>query len=347
MRQAQRAEVVQLHGALEIVEAVEARFDAAPDRASGVVDQHVDPAVIGDQQFHEAVAFGHVGHVGRIGDDVQPGVLEFFLGLRQLVFVAPANEVMAPASASLWAAARPMPDEPPVTSTTLPATLPVQRAVDEQGRVEVALPVIPDRAAYSSRCGHYDAAALQRRRRIAVVEAGRVVDEIQDVIRQAEVFHDRVFHAPHRGQRQHALLDRFRDEAEQGGIDAQAHGRRVRGAGEGIEHVADAHRLPDRSDGSNCVAQFFLVRDVVHRIDHVVDRHDIDAPAFDADGRHPRRQHLAHALDQLEEIIRAVDLVHFPGLGIADHHAGAVDAKRHLGFFAHDLLGFVLGAKYG
>jgi hypothetical protein len=29
------------------------------------------------------------------------------------------------------------------------------------------------------------------------------------------------------------------------------------------------------------------VGDVVHRRDHEVDRHDIDAPAFDADGRHP------------------------------------------------------------
>ena len=35
-----------------------------------------------------------------------------------------------------------------------------------------------------------------------------------------------------------------------------------------------------------------LVRDVVHRIDHEVDRHDVDAPTLDADGRHPRRQQL-------------------------------------------------------
>ncbi len=34
--------------------------------------------------------------------------------------------VIAPASANLQAAARPMPDEPPVTSTTLPATVPLR-----------------------------------------------------------------------------------------------------------------------------------------------------------------------------------------------------------------------------
>jgi hypothetical protein len=57
-----------------------------------------------------------------------------------------------------------------------------------------------------------------------------------------------------------------------------------------------------------------LVADVVQRVDDEVDRHDVDAPAFQAHRRHPGRQHLAHALDQLEEVVRAVDLVHLAGL---------------------------------
>jgi hypothetical protein len=64
-RDAQAAEVVQLHGALEVVEAVVAALDGAADRAAGVVDQEVDAAVVFDQQLHEAVAVGHVGDVGR------------------------------------------------------------------------------------------------------------------------------------------------------------------------------------------------------------------------------------------------------------------------------------------
>ncbi len=39
-----------------------------------------------------------------------------------------------------------------------------------------------------------------------------------------------------------------------------------------------------------------LVRDVIHRRGDEIHRHDIDAPAFDADRRHPRRQHLAQLL---------------------------------------------------
>ena len=53
--------------------------------------------------------------------------------------------------------------------------------------------------------------------------------------------------------------------------------------------------------------------DVVERGDDEVDRHDVDAPALEADRRHPRRQQLAHALDQLEEVVRPVDLVHLAG----------------------------------
>jgi NAD(P)-dependent dehydrogenase (short-subunit alcohol dehydrogenase family) len=45
------------------VEAVVARFDRAPDRTPGVVDQEVDRTVVLEQLSDEAVAVGHVGDV--------------------------------------------------------------------------------------------------------------------------------------------------------------------------------------------------------------------------------------------------------------------------------------------
>ena len=90
-----------------------------------------------------------------------------------------------------------------------------------------------------------------------------------------------------------------------------------------------------------------LVRDVVHRVDHVVDRDHIDAATFDTDRRHPFRQGVAHFLDELEEIIRPVDLVDFAGLRMAYHHAGAIDTPRRFAFVTHDGFGIMFGAEVG
>ena len=61
----------------------------------------------------------------------------------------------------------------------------------------------------------------------------------------------------------------------------------------------------------------------------------------------PRRQHCAHLLDELEEVIRSVDLVDVTGLRIADDEARAVDAERPLAFLAHDSLRIMLGLEVG
>jgi hypothetical protein len=42
---------------------------------------------------------------------------------------------------------------------------------------------------------------------------------------------------------------------------------------------------------------------------------------------HPRRQDLPHALDELEEVVRPVDLVHLAGRRVAHHHRRAVHAS--------------------
>ncbi len=81
--QLDRAEVVELHRAFEVVEAVVAERDRAPDRAAGVVDEHVDAAVVGEHPLDQPVDGLHVGEVGRVdvggaarGDDLGPHLLE-------------------------------------------------------------------------------------------------------------------------------------------------------------------------------------------------------------------------------------------------------------------------------
>ena len=129
-------------------------------------------------------------------------------------------------------------------------------------------------------------------------------------------------------------------------IEPHRHLRRVGGPGEDVEDLADALRLRIGQVEAPAV-EALLVGDVVHRVDDEVDRHDVDAPALDADRRHPRRQSVAHLLERLEEVVRAVDLVDLAGLRVADHDARAVDPPRAPAFAAHDALGIVLGPEVG
>ena len=93
--------------------------------------------------------------------------------------------------------------------------------------------------------------------------------------------------------------------------------------GKDIQYVA--HPLRRRiGQVETLTVESGLVRDVGHRLDHIVDRDDIDAAALDADGWHPWRQQPANVLDQFEEIVGTVDLVHFPGVRVAHHQARPV-----------------------
>ena len=88
-----------------------------------------------------------------------------------------------------------------------------------------------------------------------------------------------------------------------------------------------------------------LMGDMHHGIDHKVDRHYVDAPALNPDGRHPGRQQTAQLLDGLEEVVRAVDLVHLAGIGVTDNDARAVDPPRNGALVAHNPFRFVLGLE--
>ena len=111
---------------------------------------------------------------------------------------------------------------------------------------------------------------------------------------------------------------------------------------ENIEHVthAVAHRI------HQVIALFgdvLLVADGGQCIHHKVDWHDVDAPAFQPNRGQPRRQQLAHALDQLEKIVGAVDLVHFPRRTVTHHHGGSVNRPGHLALLAHNFFALMLG----
>src|SRR3546814_4566202 len=83
--QADAAEVVELHRALEVVEAVVAGLDRTPDRTPGVVDEHIDVAVLVEHLLHQPVAVGHVRQVRRVGEYLAAGRLHLVARLEQLL----------------------------------------------------------------------------------------------------------------------------------------------------------------------------------------------------------------------------------------------------------------------
>src|SRR3546814_10602335 len=98
------------------------------------------------------------------------------------------------------------------------------------------------------------------------------------------------------------------------------------------------------SDWSSDVCSSDL-RDVVHCLGDVIDRGDRHLPARKPEQRQPLGHRVADLLYRLEEVIRAVDLVHLAGFRRTHHRTRPVDAKRHRRFVTNDLLGLVLGTE--
>mmetsp|Transcript_13045 Transcript_13045/g.52044 ORF Transcript_13045/g.52044 Transcript_13045/m.52044 type:complete len:688 (-) Transcript_13045:2028-4091(-) len=346
---AQAAEVVQLHRAFEIMEAVVAAFDRAADGAAGVVDQEVDAAEIRRAPFDERRAAGLIGDVAGKGVDLRllAGlVLDLGHRLIELGLVAGADQRDRAGFRELDRRRQADARGAAGHQHHLAAGRALERAVDEEVGVEVALPVVPQPPGVVVQVGAGDARALERGLGVTAVEARRVVDEGEQVLGQAEVLHHRIADAAHRRQRHQALLDALRDEAHQRRVDEEVHLGRVRGLAEDVQHIANAVALRvDEVVAALALAD--LVRDVVQRVDDEVHRHDVDAPALQPDAGHPRRQDLAHALDQLEEVVRPVDLVHLAGGRVTDDHGRAVHRPRPLALLAHDLFALVLGHEVG
>ena len=83
---------------------------------------------------------------------------------------------------------------------------------------------------------------------------------------------------------------------------------------------------------------------MVHRARHEVHRNDVRLPALGAGEREPLRERVAQLLEQLEEVVGTVDLVHLAGLRVADHDAGPVHERLRLDALAHQSLRLVLRA---
>ena len=86
------------------------------------------------------------------------------------------------------------------------------------------------------------------------------------------------------------------------------------------------------------------VRDVVHRARDEVHRHDVGLAALRPGEREPLRQRVAELLEQLEEVVGTVDLVHLAGLRVADHDARPEHQRLRLDALAHQPLRLVLRA---
>ena len=211
-----------------------------------------------------------------------------------------------------------------------------------QVRIEVALPIVPKSPGVILQIWASDARTLEGRLRVPAIEPGGVVHKRQHVFGQTQVFHDGVAHATHRRQGHQALGDAAGNETQQGRVDEQVHLGRMRRLAEDIQHVA--HAITFRVHQMKTLfGDALLVADGIQRVHHKVHRHDVDAAALQANGRHPGWQQLAHALDQLEKVIRAVDLVHLARGAISHHHRGAIDRPGHLALLADDLFALVLG----
>ena len=219
-----------------------------------------------------------------------------------------------------------------------------QRAVPEQRRVHVALPVVPQLARVGVQRGHRDAGAGQGALGVARVERALEVAHLHRRRRDAQVAVDLVADLLDRGQGHDPGADRVGHRLGQVLVHAHGHLRRVGRAGEGVQGPAGGHRVGvDQVEGVARQVLVGQVADVVHGLGHEVHRHDRRLPALGAGQREPRGQRAAQLLEQVEHVVRAVDLVHDARLGVAHDHARAVDQRLRLDVAPDHRLGLVLG----
>ncbi len=227
---------------------------------------------------------------------------------------------------------------------------PVDRALEgavlEEVGVEVALPVVPDLVGVALERRDLDPRAAQRALGVARVELGGEPDVVEHLLGQPEVRQDLPPDVLQRRQVHHQRHDALGQRVGEALVDAHREVRGVRGLGEGVQHLARALRLRGH-EVERLAVEVGLVGDVVRRAGDEVDRDDVRPAELGADEREPLRQHVARLLDELEEVVGPVDLVHLARARVADHDRGAVDPPRHGRLLAHDPLGLVLRAVVG
>ena len=171
--QLDRAEVVELHRAFEVVEAVVAERDRAPDRAPGVVHQHVDVAVVCEHALHQLLDRFHVGDVGRVDVGGAAGDDDLGAHFLELLHVARHEQRHAAGRGDLQRGRAPDPrrcagDQHVLCASASRIERPPARAV------HLALPVVPQsRRVVVQRRRLLQRRALQRLLGFARVERGR------------------------------------------------------------------------------------------------------------------------------------------------------------------------------
>ncbi len=250
---------------------------------------------------------------------------------------------MPPAAATFSAAARPMPDDAPVMIDGLAVDGALEGAVLVQVGVELALVVVPELLGVVGQRRDRDVRVAQRALRVAGVEAAAERDVLDDLVRDAEVGEEVRTDLLERGQLQREAEHALGQVLRRALVDPHHGLGRVTGLGERVQDLADALAL-GVDDVEGGVLDLGLVGDVVDGGGDVVDRDDVRPAPLEADQREPLRQHVPDLLDDLEEVVRAVDLVHLAGAAVADDEAGAVDPDRRLDALADELLGLELRA---
>ena len=208
------------------------------------------------------------------------------------------------------------------------------------------LPIVPEAPGIVVEVRDRDAGRPQKLLRLAAVEACRIIDEHENVVGKTQLLHHHLAHAAEGRQRHQAACQRGRREAEQAGVDLDREGRRMGGARQRVQHVTDPQRIGVRQVEGAAV-EAIEMGEMIHRGDDEVDRHDVDPPPFEADHREPRRHGVADLLNELEEVVGAVDLVDLAGLRVADDNSGPIDPPRNAGFGAHEALALVLRGIIG
>ncbi len=237
-------EVVELHRAFEVVEAVVAERDRAADRAAGVVDEHVHVAVVGEHALEQALDRLHVGDVGRVhvrraarGDDLRARLLE-------LLDVARHQQRHAAGGGDLQGGRAADPRGGAGDHHVLAAERLFQRPAAREVGVHLALPVLPQARQ-----------VLVQRRRLLQRRARRAPARSRAWRSAAPA---RCARAPPRGCRARAaralaqLAQRrqrerqpqrpLRQRVGQAFVDAHREARRVRDRGELVDQVVDALR---------------------------------------------------------------------------------------------------------
>ncbi len=273
-----------------------------------------------------------------------PGLLDLRGQVLELLARARDEQHLAAGLADLERGLEPDPARGARDQDLLPADRARQRALAEEIRVELALPVVPDLRRVARQRGHGDPGAVQHPLGIAGVELALEVAQLHRGGRHPQVAQDlladpadgRERHDP----RAHGLRNRVRHVL----IDAHDELGGMRGLRELVERLADAHRL--RVDEMERVRRQLVVAevgDVIHRLCNEIDRDDVGLAALRAGQREPLRQRVTQLLEQLEVVVGAVDLVHLAGLRVADDEPGPVDDRLRLDALAHEPLGLVLG----